>query len=170
MYYTAALTAFLPVEKMKSLSRGVIVSRRYLDASGKPVTEAKSGDVLSVQLSIIAPNDLYYVVVEDPYPAGAEAVNVNLLTESVIGQRPTLKASDPLSDGWGWWWFSKTDLRDEKTVLFADTLPAGTYEFTYEIRLGTVGTYRVIPPTAYEFYAPEVYGRGEGSLFSVLTK
>lgn len=168
MYYTAHLTAYLPVEEVKPLSRGVIVSRRYLDAGGKPVTEGRLGDVLTVQLTVIAPKDLYYVVVSDPYPAGAEAVDTSLLTESVLGQRPTLRPDAPLERGWGWWWFSQTDLRDEKAVLFADYLPAGTYQYTYQIRLGLVGKFRVIPPVAQQFYLPEIYGRGEGSLFTVL--
>jgi len=170
MYYTAHLTAYLPVEEIQPLSRGVIVNRQYLDAAGKPVTEARDGDTVTVRLSIIAPNDLYYVVVEDFYPAGAEAVDTNLLTESVTGERPTLRPDDPLSEGWGWWWFSKTDLRDEKAVLFADYLPRGTYEYVYQIRLGSVGKFHVIPPVAREFYMPEVYGRGAGSQFTVLPK
>jgi uncharacterized protein YfaS (alpha-2-macroglobulin family) len=139
-----------------------------VDTDGNPVTEANLGDVLTVQLNIVAPHDLYYVVVEDPYPAGAEAVDVSLQTESVLGQRPTLRPDVPLEWGWGWWWFSQTDLRDEKAVMFADYLPAGTYQYTYQIRLGAVGTFRVIPPVAQEFYLPEVYGRGEGSLFTIL--
>ena len=168
LYYTAHLSAYLPVEEVEPLSRGVIVSRRYLDANGQPVTEGRAGDILTVELTIVAPYDLYYVVVEDPYPAGAEAVDVGLLTESVLGERPTLQPDDPLAQGWGWWWFSETDLRDERAVLFADYLPAGTYQYTYQLRLGVVGRFRVIPPTAREFYAPEVYGRGAGMLFTVL--
>ena len=35
-------------------------------------------------------------------------------------------------------------------------------------RAGTLGTFRTIPPTAQEVYFPEVYGRGEGSLFTVV--
>ena len=132
------------------------------------MTEARDGDVITVRLSIIAPNDLYYLVVEDFYPAGAEAVNPDLLAESVTGERPVLRPDDPLYDGWGWWWFSQTDLRDEKAVLFADYLPRGTYEYTYQIRLGSVGKFHVIPPIAREFYMPEVYGRGAGMLFTVL--
>lgn len=167
LYYSAHLTAYLPVEEVEPLSRGVIVSRRYLDANGSPVTTGTVGDVVTVELTIVAPNDLYYVVVEDPYPAGAEAVNLELETESVLGERPTLQPEDPLERGWGWWAFAETDLRDEKAVMFADVLPAGTYQYTYQLRLGMPGEYRVIPPTAREFYLPEVYGRGAGSLFTI---
>ncbi len=167
LYYTAHLTAYLPVEEVEALSRGIIVSRRYLDEDGNPVTQAQVGDVVTVELNIIAPNDLYYVVVEDFYPAGAEAIDTRQLTESVLGERPTLRPDEPLFWGWGWWWFSQTELRDEKAVMFADYLPAGTYQYTYQLRMGLAGEYRVIPPTAQEFYFPEVYGRGEGSLFTV---
>ncbi|HOA22743.1 MAG: Ig-like domain-containing protein [Aggregatilineales bacterium] len=167
LYYSAHLTAYLPVEEVEPLSRGVIVSRRYLDENGNPVTGGTVGDVVTVELTIVAPNDLYYVVVEDPYPAGAEAVNLALETESILGERPTLQPENPLERGWGWWYFAETDLRDEKAVMFADVLPAGTYQYTYQLRLGLPGEYRVIPPTARQFYLPEVYGRGAGSVFTI---
>jgi uncharacterized protein YfaS (alpha-2-macroglobulin family) len=167
LYYSAHLNAYLPVEEVDPLSRGVIVSRRYLDEDGNRVTSGAVGDVLTVEVTVIAPNDLYYLVVEDPYPAGAEPVDTSLQTESVLGERPMLQPDDPLAQGWGWWWFSQTDLRDEKAVLYADKLPAGTYQYTYQIRLGLPGEYQVIPTTAHEFYLPEVYGRGEGIVFNV---
>jgi uncharacterized protein YfaS (alpha-2-macroglobulin family) len=167
MYYTAHLTAYLPVEEVGALSRGVIVSRQYLDANDEPVTEAQVGDVLTVRVTIIAPHDLYFVVVEDPIPAGTEAVNTGLLTESVLTEGPQLQQADNPEYGWGWWWFSRTEMRDEKTVLFADYLAAGTYEYTYQLRALLPGEYRVIPPNAYEFYFPEVSGHGEGSIFTI---
>jgi uncharacterized protein YfaS (alpha-2-macroglobulin family) len=69
--------------------------------------------------------------------------------------------------GWGWWYFSHVQRRDEKVVLSTSYLPAGTYIYTYLVRAGTAGVFRVIPTTAQEFYFPEVYGRGAGSLFTV---
>jgi uncharacterized protein YfaS (alpha-2-macroglobulin family) len=131
------------------------------------ITEAQAGQDIQVTLTLIAPNDLYYVVVEDPLPAGAEAVDTSLLTTSVVGQPPELQPTDPLYYGWGWWWFSNTDLRDEKVVLFATYLPKGTYEYTYTMHASLPGTYRVIPTQAREFYFPEVFGRGDGTLFTI---
>src|SRR5205085_1814528 len=86
----------------------------------------------------------------------------------VVGVQPTLQLADPLSQGWGWWWFSKTELRDEKTILYATYLPSGSYQYTYALRAGLAGTYHVIPATGQEFYFPEVYGRSDGSLFTIL--
>lgn len=166
LYYTAYLRAMLPVPEIEPINRGIIVQRQY-ELNGEPVTSAAVGDVVQVRLTIIAPNDLYYVVVNDPLPAGAEGINPGLETSQQIGTQPRLDNSNPLSQGWGWWWFSTTEFYDEKVTLSATYLPAGTYEYVYSIRPSVEGTYNVIPPTAREFYFPEVYGRGAGSIFTV---
>jgi hypothetical protein len=165
------------VQDVRATSRGIIVSRQYFiktpDCGGKdqplcqPVAEAKVGQDIQVKVTLIAPNDLYYVVLEDPFPAGAEAVDTSLQTTSVVGQPPELKPSDPLYYGWGWWWFSNTDLRDEKVVLFASYLPRGTYEYDYTLHAALTGTYQVIPTHASEFYFPEVFGNGDGQVFTI---
>ncbi len=171
LYYTARLNVYLPVPEIEPANRGIILERRYVmagDETGTPITEARVGDTVQVRLTIIAPNDLNYAVIEDPIPAGTDAVDPNLNTSQQIGTRPELNRTDPLSQGWGWWWFSRTEFRDEKVVLYASYLPAGTYEFVYTLQVGLEGVYNVIPPTGQEFYFPEVYGRGAGSVFTVL--
>jgi uncharacterized protein YfaS (alpha-2-macroglobulin family) len=172
-----ALRTFKPVEQVTALNRGVIVSRKYTVVDCEPEEEtcsaldaAQVGDVIRVKLTIIAPNDLHYVVVEDPFPAGAEGVDQSLKTTSVVGEPPELVRTDqrtPWGDSYGWWWFSQTELRDEKAVLFATYLPRGTYEYTYLIRASLPGEYRVIPTHAYEMYFPEVFGRGDGGVFTI---
>jgi hypothetical protein len=184
LYYTARLNVFLPVEDVRALSRGVVVAREYTLKSGEcgtppsggggpkqpdcpAVTEAQAGQDIQVKVTLIAPNDLHYVVLEDPIPAGTEPVDTSLLTTSAVGQAPVLSYDDPLYYGWGWWWFSNTDLRDEKVVLFATYLPKGTYEYTYTLHASRPGVYKVIPTTAYEFYFPEVFGRGDGMVLTI---
>ena len=128
------------------------------------------GDVIQVKLTIIAPNDLHYVVVEDPFPAGSEGIDTSLATTSVVEQQPELTRTDrrnPWSGDYGRWYFSHTELRDEKAVLFATYLPKGTYEYTYNVRASLPGEYRVIPTHAEQMYFPEVFGRGDGGLFRI---
>ncbi len=168
LYYTAHLTVALPVDEIEPLSRGISLERRYLNRAGETVTEARVGEVIQVRLTVIAPNDLNYVVITDPLPAGTEGINPELLTEQQLGTQPQLDSSDPLSQGWGWWFFSNIDFRDQQVNLYSTYLPAGTYEYVYSIRATLPGVYNVIPPTGGEFYFPEVYGRGAGSLFTVL--
>jgi uncharacterized protein YfaS (alpha-2-macroglobulin family) len=182
LYYGLYLRTFKPVEEVTALNRGVMVSRQYTMAdcesgdrgSGnqvcRAVDEAQVGDVIQVKLTIIAPNDLHYVVVEDPFPAGAEGVDQSLKTTSVVGEAPELQRTDqrnPWGGDYGWWWFSHTELRDEKAVLFATYLPRGTYEYTYLIRASLPGEYRVIPTNAYQMYFPETFGRSDGGVFTV---
>ncbi|NLF78178.1 MAG: hypothetical protein GX573_20995, partial [Chloroflexi bacterium] len=63
--------------------------------------------------------------------------------------------------------FSNIEMRDEKVVLYATYLPRGTYQFNYVIYPGLAGEYNVIPTTGQEFYFPEVYGRSDGTLFTI---
>jgi len=174
LYYTAHLRVFLPVQDIKPVSRGITVYRRYTLASCTAgpkcpeVKEVKLGDVIRVDLTIIAPNDLYYVVVEDPLPAGGEAIDRGLATTSLLEQMPQLLRQGARSYYWWWWrWYSRSELRDEKVVLFADRLPKGTYEYSYTFRATLPGEYQVIPTLAREFYFPEVFGRSDGRLLSI---
>ena len=154
LYYTAHLRYFLPVAEVKALDRGIVVARQYtaIDAPETYVTQAQVGDVIRVKLTIVAPTDLYYVAIEDPLPAGFEAVDVTLNTTSVVGEAPTVRnvtAEDEDSwyrwYGWGWWWFSHSEMRDEKVTLFSSYLPRGTYEYTYVMRATVPGTYQRHP-------------------------
>jgi hypothetical protein len=176
LYYSTALRYYLPAEQVTALDRGSMVARQYslVGAPKEYVTSAKVGDVIQVRLMIIAPTDLYYVVVEDPLPAGCEGVDPSLKTTSVVGEGPeltNLSAQEQdrwlYSQGWGWWWFSNSELRDEKAALFATYLPRGTYEYTYLMRASLPGEFRVLPATAYQMYFPEVFGRSDGAKFSV---
>ncbi|MCK4599319.1 Ig-like domain-containing protein [Candidatus Bipolaricaulota bacterium] len=178
LYYTAHLKVYLPVEEIEPLDRGIIVQRQYvsadcpLDEVCEGVESAAVGEMIQVRLTIVAPHDLYYVVIEDPLPAGCEAVDTSLATTSLLVQEPGLfretKGDRWFPFYWWWWrWYSRSEMRDEKVVLFADYLPAGTYTYQYSFRATQVGTYHVIPTTANEFYFPEVFGRADGRLFTV---
>jgi len=177
LYYSMYLRYFKPVEEVVALNRGIIVSRRYTlaDCDAKkescPATDqARVGDAIQVKLTIIAPHDLHYVVIEDPFPAGAEGVDTSLKTTSLTEESPEINRTDrnsPWGGSWGWWYFRHTELRDEKAVLFATYLPRGTYEYTYLIRASLPGEYHAIPTHAYEMYFPEVFGRGDGGMFTI---
>jgi len=178
LYYSMYLRYYKPVSEVTALNRGIIVSRKYTASDCDPeeetcpaITSAQVGDTVRVKLTIIAPHDLHYVVIEDPFPAGAEGVDMSLETTSVADEASELTRTDrysPWGGGWGWWWFNHTDLRDEKAVLFATYLPRGTYEYTYLIRASLPGEYGAIPTHAYEMYFPELFGRSDGGLFTIV--
>jgi len=114
---------------------------------------------------VVVPESAHYVLVEDPLPAGMEALDASLATDTAIPSSYT--AEDYKERGWGWWYFNHIELHDEKVVLSSDYLPSGTYVFTYLARASTTGTFKVIPSTASEFYFPDIGGRGAGSVFII---
>jgi alpha-2-macroglobulin len=169
LYYSTFLTVSLPVDQVKALDQGMTLTRRYYHPEDMktPITQASAGDILEAELTITVPNSLHYVMITDPLPAGMEALDSSLKTSP----QPTIPDGFDWSkfgeEGWGWWYFNHTELRDEKVVLFADTLPTGTYVYHYRVRAVTPGLYQVIPTTGQEVYFPDVYGRGEGSQFTI---
>jgi len=181
LYYSAGLRYYLPADHVRALDRGIMVARQYSPAGDageasarRYVDTARVGDVIQVKLTLIAPTDLHYVVVEDPLPAGFEGVDLSLKTTSVVGEQPTLRNLTAKEEdrwyrwyGWGWWWFSHSEMRDEKVVLFAEYLPRGTYEYTYLMRAAVPGEFYTMPSTAYEMYFPDVFGRSDGGRFTV---
>jgi uncharacterized protein YfaS (alpha-2-macroglobulin family) len=40
--------------------------------------------------------------------------------------------------------------------------------FTYQVRATVAGAFRVMPAFGYPFYSPDVFGRSDGVLFTIL--
>lgn len=170
MYYTAHLLANLPVDEIQAVNRGIAVSRTYTllgDGAANSTDAAVIGDALQVRLRLVVPNDLRYVVIEDFFPAGAEAINPELAISPQLGTMPAGERVGARETGWGWWHFDHVEFRDEKAVIYARHLPRGVYEFVYAIRPSIAGEYMVIPPVARQLYFPEVYGRGAGMRITI---
>jgi len=181
LYYSAELFVSRPVEDLPALSQGISVSRLYYpvgEACGRecaPIQEVQAGDLVEVRISLTLPQDVYYLVLEDYIPAGAEILNASLKTsqlgalEPSPGElRPLYDPRDPFADGWGWWLFQDPQVYDDHIAWGVDYLPAGSYELTYTLVTLQAGDFRVLPAQAHQLYFPEVQGRSEGTLFTIL--
>ena len=92
LYYSMYLNYYLPAAELPPLDRGIILDRQYLlidPVTGEPkpgnaMQDAQIGDTVQVTLTLIAPHDLHYLVLESPLPAGAEAIDPSLLTTSQV--------------------------------------------------------------------------------------
>ncbi|HYN86957.1 MAG TPA: hypothetical protein VER55_00435, partial [Ardenticatenaceae bacterium] len=178
LYYAAWVRYFLPGDAVPARNEGLSVARQYIGVdpqtlrpTGAEIGEASVGDVVQVKLTIVAPNDLYFFTLEDPLPAGFEALDPSLLTTSAAAEVPSgeevlpegAEPSPFFFDAW-----SRSEIRDEKVALFASLLQRGTYEYTYLIRATAAGDFNVLPAVGYQMYMPEVFGRSAGQQFSVL--
>lgn len=182
LYYRAFLSIDRPVESAPALERGISISRKYfrggLDCAKEecnPVSEAALGQdaTLVVRLTVTLPEDMYYVVVEDSIPAGAEIINPNLKTSQQgfttddLPDSPQYDLSDPFGAGWGWWFFGAGQVFDQGIRWTAPYLSAGTYELTYRIVPTTAGEFRVLPAHAYQNYFPDIEGTSAGTIFNI---
>jgi uncharacterized protein YfaS (alpha-2-macroglobulin family) len=173
LYYTTYLDAFVNAESVEAVDRGFTIERTYYDAdcdpaetTCTPLTSIGAGQRVRVELSITTPNDRSYVRVEDPLPAGAEAVDPGLLT-SASGLGGTIERDDYRFGYWGWWYFNRIEYRDDRVVFLSTFLPAGTYQYTYFLETPIPGSYQLRPTVAYEEFFPDVFGRGDGMLFTI---
>jgi uncharacterized protein YfaS (alpha-2-macroglobulin family) len=176
LFYSAHLTVYRPIEEAEPTSRGLTVDRQYFTFDGKcggtanpcPIAQSASvGDDLLVRVTVTTPTDQYYLALEDPFPAGMDPIDPHLLTSTQALPEQGVTAADPLRGGWGWWWFTRSELRDDRLFLFAEQLPAGTYQYTYILRAVLPGEYRVLPTRAWAFYFPEVYGQSAGRVLTI---
>ena len=170
LYYSAHLDLRRPVDQVEAVNRGIEISRAYTRLGGNAadaIDAAAIGETIQVRLRLVAPDSLRYVVIEDFFPAGAEAINPELAISPQLGTMPGAERVDLRESGWGWWYFDHIEFRDEKAVIYASHLPPGVYEYVYTIRPSVAGQFNVMPPAAKQLYFPEVYGRGEGMLFTI---
>ena len=181
MYYGLNLRYVTPASEIEALNRGFAVSHRYtlLDEPDQPISSASLGDVVRVQVTVIAPTDRVFAKVEDFLPAGLEPIDPRLKivpvelrerlqadrTEALLGDAPRYYAP------WYAWYYNpwdQTDIRDDRVVLLANRLPQGVHEFVYYARATTPGDFFVAPAHAEETFFPEVFGRSDSGRFSVV--
>jgi len=170
LYYTAHLNVLRPVEDVAPMDRGISVSRSYETIEGSQLTtndglRSPVGEVINVKVALTLQQDVYYLVVEDYIPAGAEILDTSLKTSQQVNVE--YDPRNPFGHGWGWWYFNDPQIYDERIAWSVDYLPAGTYELTYTLVLNQPGEYRVLPARAWEFYFPEVQGNSAGEIFRI---
>ena len=120
----------------------------------------KAGATVRVRLTLVVPDQRYFVALMDPLPAGLEGVNLAFATSasSRLGNQQGGRRYDFYS-WYAMFAFNHREMRDESVVLFADRLPSGVYETTYLARATTLGRFVAAPTRAEEMYRPETFGR-----------
>lgn len=186
LYYTTRLTYAPKIDLLKLVNAGIEVRRDYSRLQeGKWVLltkndQLKRGDLVRVDLYVVAPADRTFVVVNDPVPGCLEPVNKDLATASLMDQR---QVEDVPAVGAWWhkmkdlvdfnatrWAFSFKEMRHDSVRFYADYLPKGNYYLTYVAQVIADGEFNAAPTVAQEMYNPETYGRFESTKMNVLTK
>jgi alpha-2-macroglobulin len=164
LYYSSRLQ-FVLTEPLPALDQGMRVERRYerfTESGASPAASSfAAGDLIRVTLTLTLPKERRYVAVNDPLPAGVEAVDSWFRTTASDLAKDASASSDDKS--WETRYrrggFDHVEKYDDRVSLFATRLSEGRHEFSYIVRATTAGTFNVAGTRAEEMYAPEVSGR-----------
>jgi uncharacterized protein YfaS (alpha-2-macroglobulin family) len=116
---------------------------------------AKPGDVISVRLTAAGSPEWRYLALEDPLPAGVESIQDTTAYP--------LERDAPEQ----WWYGSRVEYRDAKTVFFQETFERGRYEFAYLVKVIAPGAFRAVPAQISPMYVPGVHASSEPQSFTI---
>ena len=153
LYYVARLRYAPRALPQKAKDHGFSVQRKVtvLDKGGQALSRApRLGDTLLITVKVNSTEARRYVVLEDPLPAGLEALDATLST----GSRSF--------GAWKQWsdssYYNHRELRDDRVLFFRDLMQPGALTYRYLARVTTPGEFVKPSARAEEMYTPEVYG------------
>jgi uncharacterized protein YfaS (alpha-2-macroglobulin family) len=190
-YYYITVTQVPKTAPVRPEDTGIQVERWY-ESYDKPtpIVSAAEGALVRVRMRVTIKSERHFLVLDDPLPAGLEAVDLSLRTAAALpGPGVALEPSGDGSDAsdsdtnsesdqpnrwwygsWdsGWWspWDHK-EIRDDRVVYVATYLWPGVYTASYIARATTPGVFMRPPAHAEEMYNPAVSGRSDGGMFTV---
>ena len=165
LYYAATLKVQRrpregAIPALAAHERSIVVQREYyLYGTRAPATQFGFGDLVEVRLTLDVPEEAWYVVVDDPLPAGFEALNERLGTTSHVA---AAYWEEPVYY-WEEYGYNRKDVRDERVSFFITHLAPGQRTLTYLVRATTTGSFTALPTQVYPMYEPEVWSRSESS-------
>jgi len=127
-----------------------------MDIATAPPVSVAAGRVFDVGVRAIVDHPVDRVVIDDPLPAGFEAVDTTF--------RTTLQAIVPQSNSWQ---IDTSQIFRDRVIAYAQHLEPGVYELHYLVRSVTPGTFAWPGAHAYLQNAPEQFGRSAGATLNV---
>ncbi|MBN1760495.1 MAG: hypothetical protein JW863_19355 [Chitinispirillaceae bacterium] len=163
LYYDLMLTTF-PKAPGPKVANGLSIVRTAIpvDEKGSSLQsrEFHTGQLLKVTLTIRCDQHLTFVAINDPVPAGCEAINPDL-------NGAHRETADRMTGWRGPGGLSHREFRDSRVLCFADAMPTGEYRFSYLMKTTTAGRFQWPAPVAEAMYYPEFFGRGEAGWMSI---
>jgi uncharacterized protein YfaS (alpha-2-macroglobulin family) len=195
LFYEARLRYARKEPPRDALERGFFVSRtlRPVTTDGladalkivplRGVTTFRAGDLVLADVVVVTPSPRHFVVIDEPLPAGLQAIDARLAT---VGSGYDLEAAaaraevasddpdDPNDDDddramgrrFDPSWFVR-ELRDDRVLFFVDRMAAGMYRYRYLARAVTPGKFSMPPTKSEEMYQPEVFGRTAADVITI---
>jgi len=156
LYYTGLLNQQLYYDgftAVSSLDQGLALERSYTLVEGRPRPDGaySRGDLVEVTLRLKSRQELWYVLVSDPIPAGFEVVEERMNQFSWGGYFDSFF--------WREWGYNQKEAHDDRVEFFVTYLWKGDHTYTYLMRATAAGDFSVLPGTASPMYKEAVWGR-----------
>jgi uncharacterized protein YfaS (alpha-2-macroglobulin family) len=168
-YYHLAMMYAAKEPDLKPYQAGLILDRTYAKAGepeGKTSTRFQRGDLVKVTVTLLAPSQRHWVVLQDWLPAGLEPINFNLAAAPMHLQNLLDSESRP-EEWYRQYWYQHQEIGSDHVSVYARVVPEGVYTFSYLTRAVTPGTFIAPGSTAEEMYQPETSGRSEGTRIEI---
>jgi alpha-2-macroglobulin len=164
--HTGTGKPWLTVQSLAAVKLAAPVVAGYkIDKVIEPIEQASKsgaskGDVLRITLNITAQNDMTWVALRDPIPAGATILGSGLGRDSELSQQGTEQNYRVTFE----------ERAFEGYRAYFAYLPKGQVKLQYVVRLNNVGQFQ-LPPTRVEaMYAPEMFGESPNADVKVLPR
>lgn len=149
------------------VDRGVGLTRAIEPMGGSgPI---RVGDIVKVSLRLALPHgarerwrEFEFLAIEDPLPAGFEAINSALPAEEDPREDETRDENYYWRDGFYDLVPDHAEYRDDRVLVFRDSLWSGDFRFEYYARAICAGTFKLRPARAHFMYDPDRYGIAPG--------
>lgn len=166
LYYSAKLTSTPTEPPTRAFDGGLHLHREYFATdgpdAGKAIASVRPGQVVKVRLTLTVPEERHYIAVEDPLPAGFEAINTSFETTSRALEERELAGENGTYAGWWWsYWpmnFDFSEQLDDRVTLFKSRLTPGIYRHAYLARATTPGKFTAPAAKVEAMYDPTIYG------------
>ena len=145
-------------------ARATLAGTLHFTPEAQPVNgHVMAGEQVVARVALSVPNDLEYVMIEVPKPAGCEPLNPLSGWDACLvrmGKSGTARAvsdavrRNEMSPDEGGAIYREE--HDDKSMFFIDRLEAGSWEIHFGLRAVHPGEYRALPVQAEAMYAPEV--------------
>ncbi len=169
------------------IDRGFFVQHRYRKVTAQTLDEAlatvpnststqfEAGDLVLADVVVVTPQPRRFVAIDDPLPAGFEAIDTRLSTTSdrlrgIDTRGVPFDEDDAAMERAEWSSYYTREVRDDRVLFFVDAMAAGVYRYRYLARATAIGAYITPPISAQAMYAPEIFGRAGSETVTVTAK
>lgn len=169
LYYTMEMKYALPDEMLTARNEGIKLTYEIVDAETKEIVnkaddtsslvKLESGKLYKATVKLESTRDRTYVALRAPVPSGAEILDSTFVTSGT--------EAEIVSTGDWRHWISNKVVYNNEIQFFWDNFGTGSTSVTFTFRASRRGVYPTPPVLAECMYEPEIFGRGDGYLFTV---